>query len=69
MQLAPKTAGWWPRRSSAAAKTSLLVAAERRARRGVTPSELPLVARDRKGSSGIKLEAADELGRLVVLPS
>jgi DNA gyrase subunit A len=33
----------------------------------VTPADLPLVARDRKGVTGIKLEASDTLNRIVVL--
>ncbi len=35
----------------------------------VTSNDLALVTRDRKGASGIKLEAEDSLNRLVVLPS
>jgi DNA gyrase subunit A len=45
----------------------LLIAESGRTAR-VTPNELPLVARDRKGSVGIKLEASDALNRMVVLP-
>jgi len=46
----------------------LLVAASGRSAR-VTPDRLPLVSRDRKGSTGIKLEASDTVARLVVLPA
>jgi DNA gyrase/topoisomerase IV subunit A len=35
----------------------------------VTANDLPLVARDRKGTVGIKLEPGDFVARLVVLPS
>jgi DNA gyrase/topoisomerase IV subunit A len=35
----------------------------------VTGGELPLVARDRKGVIGIKVEAGDSVARMVVLPS
>jgi len=35
----------------------------------LSASEAPLVARDRRGASGIKLEAPDELSRLVVVPA
>jgi DNA gyrase subunit A len=35
----------------------------------ITANELPLVARDRKGSAGIKLDPPDELSRLVVVPA
>jgi hypothetical protein len=35
----------------------------------LSSNDLPLVARDRKGSPGIKLDASDELSRLVVLPA
>jgi DNA gyrase subunit A len=35
----------------------------------VTPDALPLSGRDRKGSTGIKLEAGDSVIRLVVLPA
>jgi len=47
---------------------ALLIAHSGRTAR-VTSSELPLVARDRKGSPGIKLDDSDELRRLVVLPA
>ena len=45
---------------------ALLIAQSGRTAR-VTPNELPLVARDRKGTPGIKLDAPDQLSRLVVL--
>jgi DNA gyrase/topoisomerase IV subunit A len=47
---------------------ALLIAESGRAAR-VTANDLPLVARDRKGVSGIKLEATDTLSRVVVLPT
>jgi len=47
---------------------ALLIAQSGRTAR-LTASDLPLVARDRKGSVGIKLEAGDSVARMVVLPS
>jgi len=47
---------------------ALLIAQSGRTAR-VTTSDLPLVARDRKGVLGIKLDAGDSVARLVVLPS
>ena len=35
----------------------------------VTPEQLAVVGRDRKGSTGIKLDASDNIVRLVVLAS
>lgn len=65
MQLAPKTS-----LISAVVvgpgEDGLLIAESGRTAR-VTADDLPLVARDRKGVSGIKLEAGDTLSRLVVL--
>jgi DNA gyrase subunit A len=47
---------------------ALLIAQSGRTAR-VTANELPLVARDRKGSPGMKLEGSDELSRVVVVPA
>jgi DNA gyrase/topoisomerase IV subunit A len=46
---------------------ALLVADSGRTAR-ITADDLPLVARDRKGTPGIKLEGAEALSRLVSLP-
>jgi DNA gyrase/topoisomerase IV subunit A len=51
-----------------AGEDALLIAETGRTAR-VTANDLPLVARDRKGQIGVKLEGADKLSRLVVLPS
>jgi DNA gyrase subunit A len=67
MQLAPRTLVVAAAVILAGADALLIAQSGQTAR--VTPNELPLVARDRKGSPGIKLEAADELSRLVVLPA
>jgi DNA gyrase subunit A len=67
MQVAPKTA-LVAAAVIATGEDALLITQGGRAAR-VTPNELPLVARDRKGSPGIKLDAPDELSRLVVLPA
>jgi DNA gyrase subunit A len=67
MQLAPKTA-----LVGAAVlgpdEDALLIAQSGRTGR-VTPDDLPLVARDRKGSVGLRLEGSDSVIRLVALPS
>jgi DNA gyrase subunit A len=47
---------------------ALLIAQSGKSAR-ITAVDLPLVARDRKGVTGIKLEAGDSLARMVVLPS
>jgi DNA gyrase subunit A len=47
---------------------ALLIAESGRVAR-ISANELPLVARDRKGTVGIKLDDTDKLSRLVVLPS
>jgi DNA gyrase subunit A len=67
MQLTPKTS----LTGSAvigAGEDGLLIAESGRTAR-VTANDLPLVARDRRGVVGIKLDATDRLRRLVVLPS
>ena len=51
-----------------AAEDALLVAESGRTAR-VTADGLPLVARDRKGSPGIKLDGSDSLARLIALPT
>jgi DNA gyrase subunit A len=67
MQLAPKSAV-----VGAAVlgpgEDALLVAQSGRTTR-LTANELPLVARDRKGSVGFRPEGSDSLARLVVLPT
>jgi DNA gyrase subunit A len=67
MQLAPKTA-----LVGAAVlgpdEDALLIAQSGRTAR-ITPDDLPLVARDRKGSVGLRLEGSDSVIRLVALPS
>jgi DNA gyrase subunit A len=47
---------------------ALLIAASGRTGR-VTGDTLPVVARDRKGSTGLKLEGSDAVARMVALPS
>jgi DNA gyrase subunit A len=66
MQLSPKTSLVGAAVISSGEDALLISQSGRTAR--VTPNELPLVARDRKGSPAIKLDAGDELSRLVVLP-
>jgi DNA gyrase subunit A len=51
-----------------ASQDILLISASGRFAR-VTSDTLPVVARDRKGSAGLKLEGADTLVRAVVLPN
>jgi DNA gyrase subunit A len=67
MQLAPKTA-----LVGAAVlgpdEDALLIAQSGRTAR-ITPDDLPLVARDRKGSVGLKLDGSDSAIRLVALPT
>jgi DNA gyrase/topoisomerase IV subunit A len=66
MQLAPKAVIVGASVLSASEDVLLVAESGRTAR--VTPDDLPLVARDRKGVAGIKLEASDTLKRMVVLP-
>jgi DNA gyrase subunit A len=66
MQLAPKALVVGAAVVSTGEDVLLVAESGRTAR--VTPNDLPLVARDRKGIVGIKLEASDALGRMVVLP-
>jgi DNA gyrase subunit A len=66
MQLAPKAVIVGASILSTGEDVLLVAESGRTAR--VTPDDLPLVARDRKGAIGIKLEASDTLNRLVVLP-
>jgi DNA gyrase subunit A len=51
-----------------ASEDALLVTASGRTAR-VVPEQLGLVARDRKGSTGIKLESSDRVERLIALPA
>jgi DNA gyrase/topoisomerase IV subunit A len=67
MQLMPKTSLIGAAVIGASDDALLIAESGRTAR--LTANDLPLVARDRKGVSGIKLEAADSLSRLVVLPT
>jgi DNA gyrase subunit A len=67
MQLLPKTFPVAAAVLSTAEDAILVTQSGRTAR--ITANELPVVARDRKGSSGIKLDAPDELSRLVVVPA
>ena len=67
MQLTPKTLLVAATVISTGEDALLIAHSGRTAR--VTSSELPLVARDRKGSPGINLDNPDELRRLVVLPA
>jgi DNA gyrase subunit A len=67
MQLMPKTA-LVGAAVIGAGEDGLLISESGRTAR-VTASDLPLVARDRKGAPGLKLEETDKLARLVVLPS
>jgi DNA gyrase subunit A len=66
MQLAPKTSLIGAVVVSAAEDVLLISDGGRTGR--VTPDQLPLVARDRKGAVGLKLEEADVLSRVIVLP-
>jgi DNA gyrase subunit A len=47
---------------------TLLISEEGKTAR-IVPDQLPMVARDRKGNPGLKLEGSDVLKRVVVLPS
>ena len=67
MQLAPKTALVGAAVLGPDEDTLLIAQSGRTAR--ITPDELPLVARDRKGSVGLRLEGSDGVIRLVALPS
>ena len=67
MQLAPRTSLVDAALLGAGEDTLLVAQSGRTAR--VTADDLPLVARDRKGVIGLKLEGSDTLARLVVLPS
>jgi DNA gyrase subunit A len=66
MQLAPKAVIIGASVLSTGEDVLLVSESVRTAR--VTPDGLPLVARDRKGVVGIKLEGPDALNRMVVLP-
>jgi DNA gyrase subunit A len=67
MQLAPRTTLVGAAVLDANQDALLIAASGRTAR--VTGETLGVVARDRKGSTGIKLEGSDVLARIVVLPS
>ena len=67
MQLPPKTVLVAAAVLSTGEDAILVTQSGRTAR--ITANDLPVVARDRKGSAGIKLEAPDELSRLVVVPA
>ena len=67
MQLAPRTTLVGAAVLSAGEDVLLIAESGRTAR--VTAAESPPVARDRKGSPGIKLEAPETLSRLIVLPA
>jgi DNA gyrase subunit A len=67
MQLAPKTTVIGAAVISPGEDVLLVSSSGRTGR--ITTVELPLAARDRKGSLGLKLDAGDSLARLVVLPS
>jgi DNA gyrase subunit A len=67
MQLAPKTTIVGAAVLGADEDALLIAQSGRTAR--VTSSGLPLVARDRKGSGGLRLEGSDAVIRLVVLPT
>ena len=66
MQLAPKTLVVGA--SVLGEREDLLLIAGGGGSGRVTANDLPLVARDRKGSPAIKLEGGDSLSRVVVLP-
>jgi DNA gyrase subunit A len=66
MQLLPKSAVIGAAVLGAGEDALLIAHSGRTAR--VTAGELPLVARDRKGSVGLRLEGSDSLVRMVVLP-
>ncbi|HEV7662996.1 MAG TPA: DNA gyrase C-terminal beta-propeller domain-containing protein, partial [Chloroflexota bacterium] len=67
MQLLPKSALIGVAVIGAGEDVLLVTDSGRTAR--VTADDLPLVARDRKGAAGIKLDDADKVIRMVVLPS
>ena len=67
MQLAPRTTLVGAAVLDANQDALLIATSGRTAR--VTGDNLPVVARDRKGSTGLKLEASDTAVRMVVLPS
>jgi DNA gyrase subunit A len=67
MQLAPKTSLIGAAVLGAGEDALLVTESGRTAR--ITSNDLPVVARDRKGLPGIKLDGSDTLIRLVVLPS
>lgn len=67
MQLAPRTTIVGAAVLEASEDALLISQSGRTAR--VSGSTLPVVARDRKGSAGIKLEGSDTLARMVVLPA
>jgi DNA gyrase subunit A len=67
MQLLPKTTVVGAEVLDANQDALLIAASGRTAR--VTGDNLPVVARDRKGSTGLKLETSDTLARMVVLPN
>jgi DNA gyrase subunit A len=66
MQLQPKTALIGAAVIGAGEDVLLIADSGRSAR--VTPNDLPLVARDRKGVVGLKLDVGESVARLVVLP-
>jgi DNA gyrase subunit A len=66
MQLAPSSALIGAAVVSAGEDVLLITDSGRTAR--VTPEQLPVVARDRKGNPGIKLDGSEVVSRLVVLP-
>ena len=67
MQLVPRT-GLVGAAVVSTGEDCLLVSQTGRTGR-VTPDGLPVVARDRRGTPGLKLEGSDVLARLVVLPN
>jgi DNA gyrase subunit A len=67
MQLAPKTTLVGAAMLGQGEDALLVAQSGRTARLG--SADLPLVARDRKGATGVKLEGTDHLTRLVVLPA
>jgi DNA gyrase subunit A len=67
MQLTPRTTVAGAAVISVGEDALLIAESGRLAR--TTANDVPLVARDRKGTVGIKLDDSDKLSRLVVLPA
>jgi hypothetical protein len=67
MQLLPKTSVVGAAVLEATDDVLLVAQSGRTAR--ITGADLPVIARDRRGSLGMKLDGADLLSRMVILPA